>query len=127
MSRAALVVDDSMLIRHTVCRYLEERGFAVESASNGAEALNILGHFTPDLVITDLEMPKMTGSEFITKLKASDLTATLPIIVLSARRSVDVMPDENRADYVIFKNIDILSQLETALDIALGSNAWPVS
>lgn len=127
MSKAALVVDDSMLIRHTVCRYLEERGFAVESASNGAEALKLLGQFTPDLVITDLEMPKMTGSELITQLKAKDATAKLPIVVLSARRSQDAMPDETRADYVIFKNIDIVSQLDIALNVAFGTNAWPLS
>ena len=42
MARSALVVDDSMLVRHTVCRFLEERGFAVESATNGVEALEIL-------------------------------------------------------------------------------------
>ena len=38
----ALVVDDSMLIRHTVCRFLEQRGFSVASAANGAEAMQIL-------------------------------------------------------------------------------------
>ena len=38
MPRLAIVVDDSMLIRHTVCRYFEQRGFFVESATNGAEA-----------------------------------------------------------------------------------------
>ena len=40
MSVVALVVDDSMLIRHTVCRFLEERGFTVESATNGQEAVD---------------------------------------------------------------------------------------
>jgi CheY-like chemotaxis protein len=39
MAAVALVVDDSMVIRHTICRFLEDRGFAVESASNGVEAL----------------------------------------------------------------------------------------
>jgi CheY-like chemotaxis protein len=57
MPRLALVVDDSMLIRHTVCRFLEERGFSVESASQGLDALNILERFRPDLIVTDLQMP----------------------------------------------------------------------
>ncbi len=43
--KTALVVDDSMLIRHTVCRFLEERGFIVESATNGVEALEVLNNF----------------------------------------------------------------------------------
>ena len=58
----ALVVDDSMLIRHTVCRYLEERGFAVETAANGQEALETLKRLQPDLIITDMHMPKMGGT-----------------------------------------------------------------
>ena len=53
-SKTALVVDDSMLIRHAVCRFLEERGFAVESATNGVEALEVLTTFFPDIIITDL-------------------------------------------------------------------------
>jgi CheY-like chemotaxis protein len=59
----ALVVDDSMLIRHTVCRFLEERGYAVESATNGEEALPIVKRIHPDIIITDMQMPKMGGSE----------------------------------------------------------------
>ncbi len=54
----ALVVDDSMLIRHTVCRFLETRGFQVESATNGAEALEMLSRIRPDIIVTDLQMPK---------------------------------------------------------------------
>ena len=60
--RVALVVDDSMLIRHTVCRFLEERGFAVESATNPVEALEILTRVEPQVIITDMQMPRMSGS-----------------------------------------------------------------
>ena len=66
----ALVVDDSMLIRHTVCRFLEERGYTVESATNGEEALPIVKRIHPDIIITDMQMPRMTGTELITALKA---------------------------------------------------------
>ena len=66
----ALVVDDSMLIRHTVCRFLEERGYSVESATNGEEALPIAHRIHPDIIITDMQMPRMSGAELITALKA---------------------------------------------------------
>ena len=69
MPAVALVVDDSMLIRYTVCRSLEERGFAVESATNGVEALQILERVHPDVIVTDMQMPKMSGGELITALK----------------------------------------------------------
>ena len=77
-----------MLIRHTVCRYLEEQGFAVESATNGAEALEMLKSMEqPALIITDLQMPKFDGHQLIDALKAQPSTARIPIVVLAARQS----------------------------------------
>jgi CheY-like chemotaxis protein len=118
--RVALVVDDSMLIRHTVCRFLEERGFAVESATNPVEALEILTRVDPQVIITDMQMPRMTGSEFITALKADPRTATIPIVILAGRQS-GFQDSEKRANYAIFKDIDIESQLQIALTAALGA------
>jgi len=87
MPRVALVVDDSMLIRHTVCRFLEERGFSVESASNGQEALETLKRIRPDIIITDMQMPKMNGGEFITALKTHPVTANIPVVIVAGRQS----------------------------------------
>jgi CheY-like chemotaxis protein len=114
MPAVALVVDDSMLIRYTVCRFLEERGFAVESATNGVEALQILERIHPDLIITDMQMPKMSGSELITVLKKNPETANIPIIVVAGRGS-GFDEKENRVDFAIYKDIDIQAQLEKAL------------
>jgi CheY-like chemotaxis protein len=119
MAKMALVVDDSMLIRHSVCRFLEERGFAVESATNGVEALEILKTVIPDIIITDLIMPKMDGHELITQLKAKPATAELPIVVIAGRRTQPGSP-EPKANFVIYKDIEIESQLAKALQAALG-------
>jgi CheY-like chemotaxis protein len=119
MARMALVVDDSMLIRHSVCRFLEERGFAVESATNGLEALEILKTVLPDLIVTDIVMPKMDGSELINALKGSPTTAQIPIVVI-AGRNTQTGPIDARASYVIYKDIAIESQLSKALMSALG-------
>lgn len=116
---AALIVDDSMLIRHTVCRFLEERGFTVESATNGEEALQALKRVRPDVIITDLQMPKMGGSELIAALKNDPATATIPIIIVAGRQS-GTKNRERGADYTIFKDIDIEAQLAQALDLTLG-------
>ena len=83
----ALVVDDSMLIRHTVCRFLEERGYTVESATNGEEALPIVKRIRPDIIITDMQMPKMTGTELITALKAQPETADIPVVIVAGKNS----------------------------------------
>ena len=121
MPAVALVVDDSMLIRYTVCRSLEERGFAVESATNGLEALQILERVHPDLIVTDMQMPKMSGSELITALKKNPSTSQIPIIIVAGRAS-GFDETEKRANFAIYKDIDIQSQLEKALDAVMGKS-----
>jgi CheY-like chemotaxis protein len=115
----ALVVDDSMLMRYTVCRFLEERGYTVESASNGAEALEVLSRVRPALIVTDMQMPKMSGSELITALKSKPETAEVPIIIVAGRAS-GFDETEKRANFAIYKDVDIDSQLAKALDAVMG-------
>jgi len=119
MHQVALVVDDSMLIRHTVCRFLEDRGFAVESATNGLDALEMLKTIAPDIIITDLQMPKMDGYQFMDVLKSRPETAQIPIVVLSARQySVDGKLASN-SQHVIYKDIEIEIQLQRVLESIL--------
>jgi len=114
MAAVALVVDDSMVIRHTISRFLEDHGFAVESASNGVEALEILSRMVPALVVTDMQMPAMGGSELITAIKNEPSTARVRIVIVTGRSSgYDCR--ETRAEFTIFKDIDIQEQLEQAL------------
>jgi CheY-like chemotaxis protein len=103
-----------MVIRHTICRFLEDRGFAVESASNGIEALEVLSRVYPALVITDIQMPAMGGSELITAIKNKPETADIPIVIVTGRSS-GYDGRETRAQFTIFKDIDIQDQLEEAL------------
>jgi CheY-like chemotaxis protein len=124
MSAVALVVDDSMLIRYTVCRFLEGRGFAVESATNGVEALQILEGMRPDLIVTDMLMPKMSGSELITALKRKPETANIPIIIVAGRAS-GFDEQEKRANFAIYKDIDLEGQLEKVLDAVMGKSLGP--
>jgi CheY-like chemotaxis protein len=121
MPAVALVVDDSMLIRYTVCRSLEKRGFTVESATNGVEALQILERVRPDVIVTDMQMPKMSGSELITELKKSSDTAKIPIIIVAGRAS-GFDEKETRANFAIYKDIDIEGQLGKALDAVMGKS-----
>ena len=122
MPKVALVVDDSMLIRHTVCRFLEERGFEVESATNGIEALESMRRVSPDIIVTDMQMPRMSGSELITELKAKPETMNIPIVIVAGKQS-GFENTEKRANFAIFKDIDIESQLAKALAAVLGPGA----
>jgi CheY-like chemotaxis protein len=114
MSVVALVVDDSMVIRHTICRFLEDRGFTVECASNGVEALDLLAHLQPGVIITDMQMPEMGGGELISAIKSKPETAKIPIVIVTGRSS-GYDCKEARAEFTIFKDIDIQEQLDKAL------------
>ena len=119
MSKVALVVDDSMLIRYTVCSFLERRGFAVESAANGVEALEVVSRVRPSLIVTDMVMPKMGGSELISALRSKPETAEVPIIIV-ANKAAGLEQSETRANFAIYKDIDIEAQLAKALDALQG-------
>jgi len=112
-----------MLIRHSVCRFLEERDFIVESATNGVEALQVLTNFVPDIIITDLAMPRMGGAELVSRIRQLPVFADTPILVLAARRSAgDLAADlPSGTAAVIFKDIDIEAQLTSALKATLSS------
>ena len=75
-----LLVDDEEPLRNLVQTWLEEAGFIVFGASNGAAGLELLVEKTPDLVVTDLEMPVMGGLEFCSRVRK---TSDVPILVLS--------------------------------------------
>lgn len=111
-----LVIDDSMLIRHTVCRFMEERGFEVEAVADGLAALEPVRLRTPDLIVTDMQMPGMSGGELIAYLKAREQTSGIPIVVLTGRRSGRPTESAEGADFVIYKDIDIVDQLDRAVN-----------
>ena len=122
MTKVALVVDDSMLIRYTVCRFLQDHGYVVETAGNGSEALEVLARIQPDLIVTDMHMPRMSGSELITALKSKPETSKIPIIVVTGRAS-GFSEGDRRANFAISKDIDVDAQLEKALSEINGTSA----
>lgn len=80
-----MVVDDSLTVRKVTCRLLEREGCDVLIAKNGAEAMEILQETIPDVMLIDLEMPKMNGFELIKNVRANPQTAKTPIIIISSR------------------------------------------
>jgi chemosensory pili system protein ChpA (sensor histidine kinase/response regulator) len=83
--RRVLLVDDSVSVRRFVGQMLEKAGLHVTTAGDGADALERIAEATYDVVVTDLEMPRMNGYELIDDLRRRPATRDLPIIVLTTR------------------------------------------
>lgn len=83
--RRVLLVDDSISIRKFVGQMLERAGFAVITASDGAEALERLSEVTVDAVVTDLEMPRVSGYELVRDLRRRPATREVPVVILTTR------------------------------------------
>jgi chemosensory pili system protein ChpA (sensor histidine kinase/response regulator) len=90
----ALVVDDSVSARLTTRRRLEQRGFMVKEAGDGMAALMCLKSENYDLVVTDIDMPRMDGLELVAEMIRANLDG-VEIIVSSAREENDVTPRLN--------------------------------
>ncbi|MGK0482544.1 MAG: PAS domain S-box-containing protein, partial [Planctomycetota bacterium] len=87
----ALVVEDDEPTRELLCRNLRSEGWTVESAENGAIALERIEAELPDLIVLDLMMPVMDGFEFLAKLRLRDDAANVPVLVVTAK---DLTPED---------------------------------
>ena len=83
--RVVLVVDDDPHILDLHCRLVERSGCRALRARHGREALEVLEHTRPDLILLDLMMPVMDGFAVLDALRASEITRSIPVIVLTAR------------------------------------------
>lgn len=84
-----LVAEDSITIRNMMRNYLETAGFAVVTAVDGQEAFEYLQTDRFDIVVTDIEMPRMNGIQLTAKIKESPTLSYLPVVLVSALESQD--------------------------------------
>ena len=89
---AVLVVDDDPGLRGLLSTVLEGAGFVAYQAEDGLDALAILGNLLPDLIVSDLSMPRMSGYEFVPVIRRR--FPQIPVVVLSAT----VLPDRMRPE-----------------------------
>jgi chemosensory pili system protein ChpA (sensor histidine kinase/response regulator) len=80
-----MVVDDSLTVRSVTSRLLERNGYRVTSARDGLDALQQLEQATPDVLLVDIEMPRMDGFDLTRNLKATERTSSIPIIMITSR------------------------------------------
>ena len=80
-----MIVDDSLTVRKITSRLLNREGFDVVTARDGVEALEMLENEAPDVILLDIEMPRMDGFEFTRMIKRDARHAHVPIIMITSR------------------------------------------
>ncbi len=83
--KMALVVDDSLTMRKVLSRILEREGLEVVTANDGVDATQKLQNMMPDIILTDIEMPRMDGFEFAMQVRETPKLKSVPIIMISSR------------------------------------------
>lgn len=87
MIKTVLTVDDSRTMRDMLRLALAGAGFEVVQAEDGVLGLEALAGCTPDVIVTDINMPRMDGFQFIEEVRSSDAHRAIPILVLSTESS----------------------------------------
>jgi two-component system KDP operon response regulator KdpE len=124
-----LIVDDEPQILRVLRHILSAHGYAVRSAEDGADALDVFREWRPDLVLTDLQMPKMDGLELCRRLRKS---SDIPIVVLSVRSDelmiVNTL-DAGADDYVTkpFGTNELLARIRSAIRRAPAGASGSIS
>jgi len=109
-----LVIDDEKDILDMLQFQLEANGFKVTTAHNGEEGLEILKNIEPDLIVLDLNMPKMDGIEFYKQISDADHSTPYPVILLTAQNSIEGLFEEFNVEAYIAKPLDIDHLIHTA-------------
>ena len=117
MSKTILIVEDDVNIRELLHLYLEQEGYHIETAQDGADGLRMFKRVHPDLVLLDLMMPVMDGTQMIRELRSFSKT---PVIVLTAKGEVFdkvALLELGADDYITkpFEMREVLARMEAVL------------
>ena len=122
--RVVVVADDSISVRKFVGRMLEKNGYRVILASDGLEAAELITQHGCHLVITDLEMPRMTGYELMAQLRQSPSTRRIPVMVVTSRAGAKHRDRAMKEGAVAFLTKPVQEdQLTEAVEKLIGTEA----
>src|SRR5579871_4000730 len=120
MPATILVVDDDPVIQKLLAVNFEMEGYRVVTANDGEEALVSVGADHPDVVVLDVMMPKVDGIEVVRRIKGDAATASLPVLLLSAKaqaKDINEGLDAGADDYMTkpFDPVDLLDRVALLL------------
>ena len=112
---SVLIVEDERVLRHTLCSILGGRGYVVRSAEDGVDALAALSESIPDILLSDLNMPRMSGFELLSLVHAQ--FPTIYVIAMSGAHAGRAIPPGVTAEAFYEKSAhidELLKLLESA-------------
>lgn len=127
MSQTVLIVEDTELLRRMYSDRLSADGYEVLSAADGLEAISLLRSVTPDLILLDLVMPKMSGLEVLDSVKKDPRLSGIPVIVLSnLGQETDIARcmEMGATDYLVKNDArptDVSAKIKAALDLSTAT------
>jgi response regulator RpfG family c-di-GMP phosphodiesterase len=120
-----LIVDDSAVVRKSLTKLLEEAGAEVTAAEDGEQGLEIALSQSFDLIITDVEMPKLGGYALCLKLKNNTATRSIPVIILSTQDSDEAIERGFQAGATAYiSKSEAMSQLKKTIEKVLDKSSF---
>ena len=123
MARKLLLADDSITIQKVVELILTDEGFDIRTTSNGEEALAAIPSFKPDVILADIEMPRINGYQLCERIKIDPSMRGIPIILLSgAFEPIDekLARQVNADDFIIkpFESQELINKVNAVLAVS---------
>jgi CheY-like chemotaxis protein/signal transduction histidine kinase len=115
-----LVVDDAVVVRQQTARYMQDCGWRVQQAADGLEALRMIEQRIPDLILSDLEMPRCNGMELASRLRQRPATSAVPLIMITSRSgaALRAQAQSSGVDEVLTKPFDELALQQAIMRLA---------
>jgi CheY-like chemotaxis protein len=120
MPKTVLVIDDEEVVVDIAKRKLMERGFHVLTAGNGEEGLARLKEMIPDLIVLDVQMPKMNGYTFIVEKSKNPSYAGIPVIVVTAYNQSEPLFERHGVHSYLLKPLKLQELLDRVSQVLGG-------
>ena len=102
MSKTILVADDDRLLTKLLKKFLEDHGFGVLVANDGEEALLLLEQSRPDLIVLDIQMPKVNGYSFLFEMRKFERAEQIPVLILTCKEEMEeIFRVEGVKEYIV--------------------------
>ena len=113
-SKKVLIAEDSSVIQNLTKKILQIQNYQIFSAKNGLEVLSMLENDYYDIILMDINMPKMDGREFLEKIKGDTALTSIPLVVLTTSNDIEDINHSygNLANCFILKPVDLSKFVE---------------